>query len=518
MSTSLYSRLRARYGPPIDLEERRRFLQQTLAVGATLLFSHSALAIPRGFSAKRIVVIGAGFSGLACAFELKAMGYDVTVVEARERIGGRVLSFNDKLGHGYIPGRNVEGGGELIGSNHPTWVAYADKFGLKFLNVSDNEELESPIVLGGKKLDKEECEKVWKDLEATCNGMNDLAKDVDEDEPWKHAKAADLDKQSIASWLKAREMSDHCRAAVSAQLSGDNGVANDKASLLGMLAAVKGGGLDKYWSETEVYRCDGGNEQLARKLAEGLGSRVITGLPAKSIDVKRDMVVVTCADGRTIECDDVVLAVPPSTWKKIAISPALPSSLAPQMGTNVKYLSHVKKRFWEAAKLNGMALTDGDITWAWDATDAQPGDDHACLTAFSGGPAAEAVRAKEAAPRDAAYKAAYESAFPGFGENFVEKRFMDWPSEQWTNAGYSFPAPGQVTTVGPVLRQGIGHLHFAGEHTCYKFVGYMEGGLNSGASLARRLAARDNIIIEPKPMPKDDAKPAEKKEGVGAGR
>src|SRR6476659_2668709 len=98
--------------------------------------------------------------------------------------------------------------------------------------------------------------------------MNDLAKDIDEDEPWKHPKAADLDRQSIASWLKDQKMSDHCRAAVSANLAGDNGVANDKASLLGMLTAIKGGGLEKYWTDTEVYRCDGGNEQLARKLAE----------------------------------------------------------------------------------------------------------------------------------------------------------------------------------------------------------------------------------------------------------
>jgi hypothetical protein len=101
---------------------------------------------------------------------------------------------------------------------------------------------------------------------------------------------------------------------------------------------------------------------------------------------------------------------------------------------------------------------------------------------------------------------------------------MDWPADAWTMAGYSFPAPGQVTTNGPTLRAGLGHLHFAGEHTCYKFVGYMEGGLNSGASLARRLAARDNIIIaplpvpKPKPEPKEDAKPADKKEPAGAGR
>jgi monoamine oxidase len=84
--------------------------------------------------------------------------------------------------------------------------------------------------------------------------------------------------------------------------------------------------------------------------------------------------------------------------------------------------------------------------------------------------------------------------YPGYRENFVESRFMDWPSDQWTMGGYSFPAPGDISRDGPVFAKGLGHLHFAGEHTCYKFVGYMEGGLNSGASLAKRLAIRDGVM------------------------
>jgi monoamine oxidase len=77
----------------------------------------------------------------------------------------------------------------------------------------------------------------------------------------------------------------------------------------------------------------------------------------------------------------------------------------------------------------------------------------------------------------------------------LKTRFMDWPSDAWVRASYSFPAPGQVTTMGPTLREGVGgHLHFAGEHTCYAFVGYMEGALNSGVSIARRLAQRDGVL------------------------
>ncbi|MGZ4966827.1 MAG: FAD-dependent oxidoreductase, partial [Chthoniobacterales bacterium] len=60
--------------------------------------------------------------------------------------------------------------------------------------------------------------------------------------------------------------------------------------------------------------------------------------------------------------------------------------------------------------------------------------------------------------------------------------------------GYSFPAPGQVTTIGPLLRRGLDRLHFVGEHACYKFVGYMEGALNSGVSVAQRLVRQDAVI------------------------
>ena len=67
----------------------------------------------------------------------------------------------------------------------------------------------------------------------------------------------------------------------------------------------------------------------------------------------------------------------------------------------------------------------------------------------------------------------------------------------WTKASYSFAAPGEVTTMGPILHKGIeDRLHFAGEHACYKFAGYMEGALTSGLAVARRLALRDGATID----------------------
>src|SRR5262249_21684225 len=160
----------------------------------------------------------------------------------------------------------------------------------------------------------------------------------------------------------------------------------------------------------EVYRCKGGNNALSAALAKELGDRVNLRLPVRTIDIKGDRCVVTCADNRTIECDDVVLATPPSAWGRIKVSPGLPEVLSAdngiQMGFNTKYLSHVKKRFWQDHNLDPVGLTDDIASWTWDATDAQdapegegdaanpnPKDRVACLTAFAGGPGAERARA-----------------------------------------------------------------------------------------------------------------------------
>lgn len=498
MSNSLFVRLGRRHGAlestPVT---RRTALKATLASAAGLLLSGSPLDAaptwgPSRRSAKRVVVVGAGFAGLACAHELAAAGFDVTVVEARNRIGGRVLTFGD-----WIPDRTVEGGAELIGSNHPAWVSYAEKFGLEFLDLTEDEEAYAPIELGGRLLSEEEAGTVWEEMVGVASRLNALARPIDADAPWTAPDASTLDKRPFQSWIDEQEASDLCKKALRVLFSSDNGVDTDKSSLLGMLAAIKGGGVERYWTDSEVYRCKGGNQQLAEKLADAIGrTRIELKLPVTRVTVRQDGAVVECSDGRTIACDDVVVSAPPSTWKSIAFEPALPSALRPQMGTNVKYLAKTKSRFWEKANRSQYSLSDGIISQTWDGTDNQRvPDGPAVLTAFSGGTAAERARKPDRAAVDAAYAAAYEKLYPGMKEEFVEARFMDWPGERWTNASYSFPAPGEVTTVGPALRAGIGtRLHFAGEHCCYAFVGYMEGALQSGIAAAKRLAARDGVM------------------------
>lgn len=490
MSRSLFARLNRRFGPKIDPITRRDMLKASLAASSAYLLSgvDRIFAQPTS-SARRVVVIGGGFSGLACAHELRRAKYDVTVVEARKRVGGRVLSFGD-----FIKGKNAEGGAELIGSNHPTWVAYAKQFNLDFLDVSEDEEAESPIIIDGKRLTKDESAKMWEELDGALNKMNADADKINADQPWKSPNAEALDRKSALDWVNEQKFPDLLKKAVTIQLVGDNGAELKDQSYLGNLAAVKGGGLEKYWSDTEVYRCKGGNQQLANMLAESIGrDRINLNLPVTQVTITDKGAVVKCKDGREIECDEVVLSAPPSTWSKIKFSPDLPATLTPRMGVNLKYLAHLKKAPWTKGELSPDTITNGPVAMTWNGTDGQPGDDDVCMIAFSGADAAEECR-RHSADIDGFYKAELDKVYPEFSKQFVASRFMDWPSDPWTLAGYSFPAPGQVTTIGPVLYNGLKRLSFCGEHACYKFVGYMEGGLNSGASLAKRMAIRDGVI------------------------
>jgi monoamine oxidase len=486
-----FARLQARYGRPVDGLTRREFLSASLAAGSALLLSAGSSSA-QGVSkiGRSVIVIGAGFSGLAAAYELLAVGYDVTVLEARGRVSGRVITFFD-----FVPGRFIEGGGELIGSNHPAWAAYAARFGLEYLPIPET-NAEVPVVFDGRLLTNAEAERLFEEMEAIHELISRAAEAiVDEDAPWSVPEAAQLDATSVADWLAGIDASQMAKDGIEAEFVSNGGVPLDRLSWLGLLTMVKGGGLEKFWTESEVYHCDGGNQQLALRFADAIGSeRILLNAPAREVTVTPDRGVVTLVDGRSFDADDVVLTAPPSVWKAIRFDPALPEYLAPQMSSNIKYLMWLKERFWLAGDRSAESFSNGDVQSTWELTAGQPGNTPAGMVAYSGGPESDAMRSIPAARRDAAYAEILAQRYPQLAGAFVKGRFMDWPATPWTEASYSFPAPGQVTTVGPVLQSGLGRLHFAGEHACYKFVAHMEGALTSGAAVARRLATRDGHV------------------------
>jgi monoamine oxidase len=493
MRRSLYARLNARFGKPLDPLTRRDFLRGAAAAGMALLLSGSRVlgqrARPNG---KSVVIVGGGFAGLTAAHELLAAGYEVTVLEARERVSGRVISFAD-----FIPSRIVEGGGELIGSNHQLWAAYAKRFGLEFLDVPDS-DADWPVVIDGKLLSEQEAEPLWEGLDDILEQIGGDAEPILADTPWESPDARKLDLIAVPDKVMSVDAPEIAKRALITDFVSETGVPPERQSYLALLTAVKAGSLEKYWTETKVYHCKGGNQQLAQKLAAEIGAeRILLNTPVSEVTIAADRVVVTCADGRSLTADDAILTVPPSAWDQIEFDPPLPAVLRPQMGHNVKYLISLKNRFWLSDNLSPESLSNGNVQATWEATAGQAGDAPAGMVAFSGGAGADAMSTLPEAERDAAYAEELRLRYPKFGEAFVASRFMDWPSVPWTRASYSFAAPGEVTTMGPILDEGIeGRLHFAGEHTCYKFAGYMEGALTSGLKIARRLALRDGVTIE----------------------
>jgi monoamine oxidase len=458
-------------------------IRRSLAAAAGLLISEQcSFAMPRA-SAPRVVIIGAGLAGLAAAYELARGGADVTVLEARNRVGGRVISFSD-----LVPGGAMEGGAELIGSNHAIWQQYKERFKLPFVDITE-EDAEAPIVLDGRRLTAVEAERLWDEMSSALRRLDaDAALIADPFAPWEAPGAATFDRRSLADWIAGLDVSAFCKLGIDAQMVADNGVVSAWQSYLGNLAMIKGGGVEKYWTDTEVFRCAGGSDRLATQLAHAVGvDRIRLRQPVSAVAASDAGVTVTAAGGARYDADYAVLAVPPLTWNRIAFSPRLHVTSTPQMGSNVKFLMRVRDQYWKRTGLAPDSLSNGPVHITWHTTQHQKVSG-AGVVAFSGGPAAEACRAWPAANRTEQYLAALAPVYRGLRASFERARFMDWPGDPWVKGSYSFPAPGEVMALGPQLQQPLANRVFlAGEHTCYAFVGYMEGALQSGARAARRI-------------------------------
>ena len=494
MKPTSIARLMRQVGAAPSGISRRRFLQATLAAGAALMLPQRQPSAAQAGSRPRVLVIGAGFAGLSCAYQLLRAGADVQVLEARNRVGGRVFTLNN-----FVPGKVVEAGAELIGGNHPTWMAYSKEFGLKLRDVgTDESEPTSPILIGGKLYRGKDAERLFEQIDKALELMNADARSVDLQHPWLTPDAAQLDRRSLAQVAETWPVEPHVRAATLALLSNDNVLEPAQASYLALLSNIAGGGIEAYWSESEIHRCASGNQALAFKLAAAIGSeRIQLRTPVERVQLQANGVRVCTARGQRLEADAVVITAPPATWDRLGIEPGLGVDWRPNAGPAIKYLSIVDKPFWIAQDSGPDSLSDTPVGLCWDATDGQRtrSSDPSCLTVFSGGQAASRCLQVPRGQRDQHMTRWIEAIHPGYGRHAGRRLFMGWPEDQWSRCGYSSPTLGQVTSIYPRLDAGINdRLFFAGEYASLQFTGFMEGALHSGAQLAKALAKRWNLL------------------------
>ena len=175
------------------------------------------------------------------------------------------------------------------------------------------------------------------------------------------------------------------------------------------------------------------------------------------------------------------------------------------LGVNTKNLFALKSRFWQNFA-SSPTLTDnnGPADNTWETSEdienikikkinQQP---DFTLVAFSGaGHSQTLVDFTSDQAREAALLKQLRSVYPGIETQITNSKLIDWPRKLFTQGSYYFPGPKEVSAWGPFWKTGyLGWLHFAAEHTCYAFMGYMEGALSSGSRLAHRLAVRDRLL------------------------
>ena len=266
---------------------------------------------------------------------------------------------------------------------------------------------------------------------------------------------------------------------------------------------VNGGGSDRYWTDTEVYRSKRGTQALSEAFEAHLsGKGVSVKLQSRVVGVDVTPRKVTLRIRRNakhvdrFEFDDVILTVPPSAWR--TITSWKPKKLAsfisspPQMGKNVKCLLAFSDRFWKSEDLAPSSTESGPVDQTWESTEAFKELATAGMVAFAGAKHAAALSKLSDEKAEARVLACLEDVYKGVTSKASNPQFVNWPRQKWSKASYSFPKCGDIFRWGPKFETGFdGKLHFAGEHTCYAFTGYMEGALQSGFRLARKIVSRD---------------------------
>ncbi|MDQ0321040.1 monoamine oxidase [Pararhizobium capsulatum DSM 1112] len=465
-----------------------------------------------------VVVVGAGFSGLAAAHALIDAGLRVLVLEARDRPGGRVEPAD------FANGRRIDAGGQFISEDMPAVMELARRYGRPLVSIPD----EGKLVLRPA-LPQREAFRFHEGVE----GLRGRANAIDPRDP----VIAGL---SVADWLARRPEADDAKAGFRAMI---HGLWCRPAEELPLWYYIDNDRrLETTVSELQYY-LEGSTHSLAEAMAADLGERLLLSTPVEAVSVAADGVSIE-AGGKRFHAEQVLLAVPPVMARRISISPRLPSDVSAALdawasGTVIKICFRYDRRFWRDDDLSGMVMWR-DVKGLF-ACDISSGDD-ALLVVFIGGPlavewggkgtanslfspagrSAERMRGDEGAANSepAAPSSALRAPSPRWGEEGasgavtenseaavlenvlsrlsdalgpeackpLETILRDWTDDRWSGGGYSDVILDMAAyDAEDILRRGAGTIHFACSELSPFFPGYIEGAITAGRAVAQRI-------------------------------
>jgi monoamine oxidase len=317
--------------------------------------------------------------------------------------------------------------------------------------------------------------------------MEQLAASIDPADP--PARSPELDRRSTADVLDEFDLGEEMRWLMEERARIEFGVDPDRVSLLFHAWLIK---LteEQPWSETEVYRVQGGNDLLPRAFASRLGDRVLLRSPVTAFEAHRDRVEVHTGT-ETIVGHYAVMAVPLPALRSISFAPALPEPLRDavaslQYGVATKTALQFDERFWRRLGYSGHTITDVPLGMTWEATSTQGGRGGILMAYAAAGEGAR-LDALDEPERLAAVQAQLELVYPGARNHLVASASAAWLSDPYSGGAYAAFAPGQVTRFWRALRAPVGRVYLAGEHTDV-YASYMEGAVRSGRRVAREIA------------------------------
>jgi monoamine oxidase len=439
-----------------------------------------------------VLVAGAGLAGLAAAHDLARMGADVTVIDARDRVGGRVWTARD----GFADSQHGEAGGEMIDEAQSEIRQLSEELGLKLVRILRNGFGYAKSGRDGRvRIVHGSGARRWERLASRLSDLARLYRLAER--RWNTPIAAELAKRSVADWLEDTRADEELRATALG-LRGFFLADPEELSLLALVDQFAGDEVPRLGT---MYRIMGGNDRLPAALAGRLGERVRLGTELVCVSHRgRGIRAGVRRDRRQAQmhCDYLVFALPATLLRRIPITPALPAQQHDAIarlkyGRGTKTLLQFSRRFWRSPGLPrafGSSLPFGAV---WDGNEEQRGR-AGILALLAGGSASDltgAITAREGA-------AGLARSLDWLGARNAEVvacHQTTWETDPWARGGYAAFDSSFDPSLRSWLARPFGRLFFAGEHTSIQWQGYMNGAVESGRRAAAEVAATHRLGV-----------------------